>query len=315
MRQKYELWGKRLQRVVISCKLGKDREIHCEVKHMFDVAIVGGGPAGLSAAITLKMRGKSLIWFGSPAMSPKVEKSHRIGNYPGLGVISGEEMNARFRAHAQEMELEMTDKLVTMISRPKDFMLLADNEVFEARAVLLCTGVISTKGFAGEEEYLGRGVSYCATCDGFFYKGKTIAVFCGAKRYEDEVEYLAQMAETVYLYAGYPDCAVALDNVKRLESPIVQVKGGLKMNAVVLKDGTEVPVDGLFCLRGAVAPTSLMPGLETEGAHIVTKRDCSTNVEGCFAAGDCTGAPYQIAKAVGEGNIAAHSILEFLSKK
>lgn len=282
---------------------------------MFDTAIIGSGPAGLSAAITLKMRGKSILWFGSPAMSGKVEKSEKIGNYPGVGMLSGEELNERFRAHGEALGLELTDKLVTAVSKPdKHYMLLADNEVFEAKTVLLCTGVISARGFQGEEEMVGKGVSYCATCDGFFYKGKTIAVFCGAKRYEHEVQYLAEIAERVYLYAGYPDCEIDLPNVKRLESPIRQVKGGLRLDALVLADGSELAVDGLFCLRGAVAPTTLLPGLKTEGPHIVTGRDLSTNLEGCFAAGDCTGTPYQIAKAVGEGNIAAHSILSYLSK-
>ena len=282
---------------------------------MFDTAIIGTGPAGLSAAMTLKMRGKDIIWFGSEGMSVKVEKSEKIGNYPGLGLIGGKELNDRFRAHARALDLQVTDKMVTNISPMKDrFMVLADNEIFEARTLLLATGVVNAKAFPGEEGFLGRGVSYCATCDGMFYKGKTIAVFCGAARYEHEVEYLAEIAEKVYLLPGYKGCNVRAGNVEILKTSIREVLGGLRVTGLSLGDGTELAVDGLFCLRGAIAPSSLLPGLALDGPHVVCDRRMATNIPGCFAAGDCTGTPYQIAKAVGEGNVAAHSILDTLAE-
>ena len=281
---------------------------------MFDTAIIGTGPAGLSAALTLKMRGKEIIWFGSPKYSGKIEKSEKIGNYPGLGLISGPDLNERFRAHAEALDIQTTDKLVTSISKLKThFMLLADNEVFEAKTVLLATGVISSKPFPGEEKLLGRGVSYCATCDGMFYKGKTIAVFCGAKRYETEVEYLAELAEKVYLMPAYRDCGVKGENIELINSPIKEIAGEKRVQSIRLGNESELSVDGFFCLRGAIAPASLVPGLALEGPHILTDKQMATNIPGCFAAGDCTGAPYQIAKAVGEGNVAAHSILEALA--
>ena len=277
---------------------------------MFDAAVIGTGPAGLSAAINLKNRGKSVLWFGSKEMSGKVEKSERIANYPGLGLISGQELNEKLREHAKTLGLEITDRMVTNITRMKNsFMLLADNEIFEAKTLILCTGVVPAKGLPGEAELLGRGVSYCATCDGMFYRGKTIAVLCGAKRYEHEVKYLAEIAEKLYLFAAYPDCEVEAENIVRLSGAIREVKGEKKVSSIVLRDGTEIPVNGLFCLRNAVAPTTLLPKLELDGAHIVVNRKQETNLPGCFAAGDCTGLPYQIAKAVGEGNVAAHTIL------
>ena len=134
-------------------------------------------------------------------------------------------------------------------------------------------------------------------------------LYCGAKRYEHEVGYLAGLAEKVYLYTPYKDCEVDLPNVVRI-GPIKAVIGENRVSGIVLFDDTEIAVNGLFCLRSAVAPATLLPGLAVEGSHIVVNRDLETNLSGCFAAGDCTGRPYQLAKAVGEGNVAAHSIIE-----
>lgn len=281
----------------------------------YDVCIIGTGPAGLSAAINFKLHNKSVLWFGSKDMSLKVEKSEKIANYPGIPYVGGKELNEKFMAHAEEMGLEITDKLVTNISpMGSSFMLLADNEVYEAKALLLAIGSFTAKPMPGEEEYLGRGVSYCATCDGFLYKGKTIAVHLGAEKYEHEAVYLAEIADKVYLSAGYKDCKVDLPNVEKLATPIGKINGEMKVSGIETVKGEARDVDGVFILRNAVAPSMLINGLELEGPHIVVDRKMQTNIAGCYAAGDCTGRPYQITKAVGEGNIAAHSILEYLAE-
>lgn len=282
---------------------------------MYDTAIIGTGPAGLSAAINLKLHEKDIIWFGSKEMSDKIEKSEKIANYPGLGCISGQDLNQKMTGHAEEMGLSITDKLVTSISRTKQcYMILAENEVYQAKTVLLATGVVMAKSLVGEEKLLGRGVSYCATCDGFLYKGKTIAVFCASKKYEHEVEYLAEIAEKVWLYTPYPDCGIDRSNVTRLETEIKEIGGEERVECITLSDDSKIEVEGVFLLRNAVAPAALMPGLEMEGVHIVVDRAQQTSYPGCFAAGDCTGRPYQIAKAVGEGNVAAHSIISKIAK-
>ena len=281
----------------------------------YDVCIIGTGPAGLSAAINLKLHNKSIIWFGSKDMSMKVEKSEKIANYPGIPYVSGKDLNARFLAQAEEMGLDITDKMVTNVSvMRKGVMVLADNEIYEARALLLATGAFTAKPMPGEEEYLGRGVSYCATCDGFLYKGKTIAVHCGAEKYEHEVEYLAEIADKVYLSSGYKDSKINLPNVEHLSAQLGKITGEMKVTGFETVKGEAHEADGVFILRTAVAPTALMSGLEMDGPHMVVDRNMKTNKKGCFAAGDCTGRPYQIAKAVGEGNIAAHSILEYLAE-
>ena len=282
---------------------------------MFDAAIIGTGPAGLSAAINLKLHEKSFIWFGSKNFSDKVQKSEKIANYPGFGFIRGANLNKCFNLHVEEMGLIVEDKMVTNIMPMKGYyILLAENEMYQAKTILLATGIIPSQGFINEKEYLGKGVSYCATCDGFLYKGKTIAVYCGAKRFEHEVKYLAELAEKIYLFAPYKDCALELENVEKI-SAIKEVVGDKKVNAIVLANGNKIEINGLFCLRNGVAPTTLIPKIEVEGSHIMVNRKQETNLIGCYAAGDCTGRPYQLAKAIGEGNVAAHSMIEYLSKE
>lgn len=280
----------------------------------YDVAIIGTGPAGLSAAINLKLHEKSVIWFGSEAMSQRVEKSERIANYPGIPMVTGPALNAAFRDHARQLGLTITDKIVSSVMPlGSEFGLMAENEIYQAKTVLLATGVANVGTLRQETEFVGRGVSYCATCDGFLYKGKTIAVICTDKRFAHEVEYLAEIAEKVYLHTTYRDVGMLPSNVELLSAPPVGVEGAMRLSALVLRDGTKVPVDGLFCMRSAIAPTTLLPGLELRDNHIAVNSDLETNILGCYAAGDCIGRPYQLAKAVGDGNVAAHSILKRLA--
>ena len=192
-------------------------------------------------------------------------------------------------------------------------MVLGGNDIYDAKTVLLCTGAVSGKGFLNEAELLGHGVSYCATCDGFLYKGKTIAVYCGSKEFEHEVTYLAEIADKVYLFTPYP-CEHSRENIVVNPGKLKAIRGEKKANGVELLDGTAIDVDGVFIIRPAVAPANLLKGLELNGADIVVDRNMATNKPGCFAAGDCTGRPYQLTKAVGEGNVAAHSIVAYLAE-
>lgn len=281
---------------------------------IYDVAVVGTGPAGLSAALTLKLHNKEIVWFGSAALSDKVGKSEKIANYPGVPMVSGGELNAKFREQAEELGIEITDKKVTNIADLGDkFMLLADNEMFEAKTVLLATGIPQARGMENEDRLLGMGVSYCATCDGFLYRDKTVAVYCTDERMAHDIDYLEEIAAKVYVYTNFGYSSES-PKVEILEKPIKKLDGQMKADSVETSDGRKIDVDGVFILRPAIAPSTLFTGLELDGAHIKADRNQETNYKGCYAAGDCTGRPYQIAKAVGEGNVAAHAILERLSE-
>lgn len=237
-------------------------------------------------------------------------------NYPGAAMVTGPELNRLYQEQIARAGLEITERQVTnILANRRGFMLQAGDEIFDAKTVLLATGSVSPTGFPGEAELLGHGVSYCATCDGFLYPGKAIAVYCGSREFEHEVIYLAEIAAKVYLFTPYSDCEIIRENITVNPGKLKSICGQEAVTGVTLTDGTILNVDGVFVLRNAVAPGTLLRGLELDGANIAIDRQMRTNKPGCFAAGDCTGRPYQLAKAVGEGNIAAHSIVAYLAEK
>ena len=287
---------------------------------MTDCIIVGSGVAGISAALTLKANGKSFLLFGSPDLSEKIEKAERIRNYPGLSNVTGKEFVQALKAQLAEADIEVkTEKVAGVYAMKDKFIVLTQSQqAYESRTVILACGVESVKQIEGEETFSGRGVSYCATCDGFLYKGKTIAVFCTSKRLEHEIGYLADFARKVYLIPMYKNVEIAQENVEIIRKMPVKIDGEERVNKILFAAPpaenipAELPVDGVFMLRESVSPAILVGGLETREGHVTVSRDMSTNLKGCFAAGDCTGRPYQYAKAVGEGNVAAHSVSEYV---
>lgn len=280
---------------------------------MYDCIIIGTGPAGLSAALNLKTYKKSFVWFGSKNLSDKVQKAEKITNYPGFPELTGQELFSHFTDHIQSAGLDITEKTVTnVMSVGTYYMVLADNEVYEAKTLILAMGVMTAKLLKGEDELLGRGVSYCATCDGMFYKDKEIAVLCNDPKYEHEVEYLEDLAAKVTYFPMFSDSQIKKENVTISKDFPLEIKGSDRVTGLVLKSGKVLELDGIFCLRNAIAPSKLVSGLEIENGHIKVDRTQKTNLPGCFAAGDCTGRPYQYTKAVGEGNVAAHSCISYL---
>ena len=282
---------------------------------MYDVAIIGTGAAGISAALTLKQLNKNFIWFGSDNLSFKINKAEKIRNYPGLIGVSGEEMRDVFKKQIKEMGIEITNKMVTGVYKGDDkySILCGNDDAIEAKTVILTTGVLINKPIKGEVEAVGSGVSYCATCDGFLYKDKEIAVYSESKEYDHEVSYLASLASKVYFFCNYKDSDVSNSNVIFMDDKMQEIKPGLKQKTIITKKGEEIKVNGIFILKSSYSPSVLVPGIEELDNHIKVTRKMETNMKGLFAAGDCTGRPYQYAKAVGEGNVAAHSVVEYLA--
>ena len=281
----------------------------------YDIAIIGTGPAGVSAALTAKNRNKSILLLGSRQMSEKVAKAHEIRNYPGLPFVKGEELAAAFRDQLDRMEIPVTETRIGAVYAMGDyFALQAGEEMLEAKTVILATGVVMAKTLPGEEELLGRGVSYCATCDAPLYRGRTAAVIGYSPREEAEAAFLAGVCSKVIyfpMYAESTELPQTVEVIREKPEGILKAETGLKVKTA---EG-EYPADGVFVLREAVAPGQLVPGLETDGAHVKVNRKMETNLPGVFACGDLAGTPYQYVKAAGEGNIAAISAEAYIDKK
>lgn len=283
---------------------------------IYDCAVVGTGPAGISAALNLKIHNKNFILLGNKNLSDKITKAEKISNYPGFFEATGAELNAAFKDQIEKMGIEITEKMVNQIY-PTDngFALMAGADFFETKTIILTTGVTTVGTIDGETNFVGRGISYCATCDGGLYKGKKIAVVCSNARFEHEVKYLSELADTVYYFPTFKNPTDIGGNVKLQSTRIAKVEGGLRVTDVLLTNGEKLDVDGVFCLRDSISLGTLLPSLEIKDGHIAVDRKMATNLPGCYAAGDCTGRPYQYTKAVGEGNVAAHSVIEYLSEK
>ena len=282
---------------------------------MKDCIIIGSGVAGISAALTLKANGKTFQIFGSDNLSDKILKAERVRNYPALFNVTGQAFVKALQDQLDGEEIEITNEKVSGVYALKDKFGIATQEggYYESKTVIFACGVESVKTIKGETEFLGRGVSYCATCDGFLYKDKTIGVLCTSKRLEHEISHLSRFAKTVYLFPMYKGVEIAGENIQTVMKMPVEIAGNKRVEKVVLAD-RELTVDGFFALRECIAPNAIMDGLKTVDGHIAVTRDMRTNIDGCFAAGDCVGRPYQYAKAVGDGNVAAHSATAYLAQ-
>ena len=264
---------------------------------MHDIIIIGDGPAGLSAAITARMRGKDVIIISKNRTESGLYKAIEIGNYPGLPGISGAELSGKLVMHASGMGVEIiTGRVTTILPMGKEINISYGTEFTTAKSVILATGVVQTSVFPGEAELLGRGVSYCATCDGMLYRGKKVCVVCLSPDAEEEADFLESIG-----------CEVT-----RLKTKKIAVHGENRVTSITA-DGEDIPCEAVFILRQTIAPDTLLPGLETDKGHIKTDRSMKTNIPGVFAAGDCVGTPYQVAKAVGEGQVAVLSAVDYLA--
>lgn len=282
----------------------------------YDIAIIGTGPAGLEAAITAKARNKNILLLGGRNLSDKVGKAHTINNYLGMPAIAGEDMKAAFLNHIDAMGVDITeDRANTVYAMGNYFAIQGHADMYEAKTVILACGMSAAKPFPGEIDNLGRGVSYCATCDAALYRGKSTVVIGYSGDEEKEANFLAELAAEVIYIPMYKGELKLSENIKiRKNAKPVAIENN--ENGIILKlEDESIKTDGLFILRESVAPSQLVPGLKLEDNHVVVDRSLKTNIPGLFACGDITGAPYQYIKAAGEGNVAALSAVSFLSKQ
>ena len=284
----------------------------------YDIAIIGSGPAGLSAALNAKIRKKKFIIFGNKELTPKLSKAHEINNYLGFYRKSGKEMQEEFNNHLKEMDINITEEKINNIyAMGEYFGLMVNEKMYEATSVILATGVQYGKLFEGEERLLGKGVGYCATCDAPLYKNKVVTIIAYNKHEEEEANFIATIASKVYYIPMYKEEISVDSSIEIINDIPVEIIGEDKVSKLKLKN-SEIETDGIFILRDSISPGQLVPGLKIVDNHIEVDRLMKTNINGCFAAGDVVGKPYQYIKAAGEGNIAslsAASYVDSISKK
>jgi thioredoxin reductase (NADPH) len=241
-------------------------------------------------------------------------KAHAIQNYPGLPAVKGVDLAKAMQDHLKAMDIEITEKQVTAVYAMGDYYgIQTPDEMYEATAVILATGVVMSKTFPGEDELLGRGVSYCATCDALLYRGKKTVVIASSPKEEAEAEFLAEVAAEVIYIPTYREETHLSDRVKVLRAVPTAIEGGFKAQRLVLGE-EKLETDGIFILRESISPAQLVPGLQMDGNHAAVTRRMETNLPGLFACGDIAGMPYQYIKAAGEGNTAALSAAAYLDQ-
>lgn len=306
---------------------------------MYDVIIVGSGPAGLSAAIYGKRAGlKTLVLEKNPLSGGQILNTYEVDNYPGLPLISGMELGTKFRQHADDQGAEfVTAEVKEICDRGDSKLLVTDQGEYETKTVILAMGAAHrTLGVPGEKELAGMGVSYCATCDGAFFRNREVAVVGGGDVALEDALFLARACSKVYLIHRRDEFRGAKilqqkvleqEKIKPVyDSVVTKICGQDMVQAVEIynkkKDTVDsLDVQGVFIAVGITPNTGMIKGLPKtdEGGYIVAGEDTATSIPGIFAAGDIrTKALRQVITATSDGANAITSveryIYEFLDK-
>ena len=300
----------------------------------YDILIVGGGTAGMTAGIYGARAGKKVLVLEELICGGQIVNAAEVENYPGIPKVSGADFSAALFEQASSAGAEFDFRSADAIRREEDhFLVETPDGPLTAKTVILATGAKNRPlGVEREEALTGRGVSYCATCDGAFYRGKTVAVVGGGNTALDDALVLSELAAKVYLIhrrdefrgeKGTLELIESKENVTVLRSSVVTaLQGEKKLSGITVKDlktgsEEELPVDGLFVAVGQMPQNDRFSDLvELENGYIKAGEDCRTSCPGIFAAGDCrTKAVRQLATAAGDGAVAALAALEYLQKR
>ena len=284
------------------------------MENLVDIIIIGAGPAGLSAAVNALTRGKTVRIFSN--RENYLSKAERVDNHLGFYHVSGKELMDKFKEHAETMGIKIEDgKVVNILPLGESFMVNINGQIAEAKKVLLAMGISKIKELPGEAKLLGVGVSYCATCDGMLYRGKNAVVWDQSKDAWEEANFLASIGVNVTFVSKKPRQENLSNDINFINGTITEIIGENSVEEVIIGNES-IKADAVFMLRDAVAPTALIDGLELDGNFINVDKHMETNISGVYAAGDITGKPLQLSKAVSEGLIAAqHAALQIDKKK
>lgn len=303
---------------------------------MVDVLIIGAGPAGLSAAIYVQRSGKKAVCLEALVVGGQIVNTPDIANYPGIKKTSGFEFSMGLYEQATELGAEVEyEKAVSIKKEEDDFHVLTESgKVFTSKAVIIATGAKNRHlGIDKEEALTGHGISYCATCDGAFYKKKDVAVNGGGNTALEDALFLSNYCNKVYIihrrdeFRGEPDSLEAVKSKENVElvlnSTIDEIKGDTALEAVVVKNKEtgelrEIPVAGLFIAIGQEPDNKDFEdvALLDKAGYIDAGEDCKTKTPGVFVAGDCrTKSVRQLTTAASDGAVAALAACAYISSK
>ena len=299
---------------------------------MYDLIIIGGGPAGLTAGIYAQRARLKTLLLEKEIVGGQIAVSDVIENYPGFSSISGAELMEKFEQHAKGfgLEIKLTD-VTDVQDKGKEKIVKTSEGDLITKAVIVATGAKPRRlGVPGEKEFTGKGVSYCATCDGPFFKGQRVLVVGGGDTAIKEAVYLSKIASTVYLAHRrdqlraekiIQEKAFSTPNIKMLFSHILkEIKGKTGVEKVTLqnlKDNTvkELDIEGVFIFVGINPTTDFVDVEKDKQGFIKTDQDMRTSVNGIFAAGDCRTTPLkQVSTAVGDGALAAYMVEKYIEE-
>ena len=270
---------------------------------MYDVIIIGAGPAGVSAAVYAKRGALNVLVIAKDTGT--LEKAKKIENYYGFKSITGEELYKNGLEQLKHLNIELVKDEVVQLNYTKKFEVTTVNNVFESKYVVLATGVSrNVPNIRGIKEFEGKGVSYCAICDAFFYRNKNVAVLGSGNYAIHEAEILKPVAKSVTLLTNNEKLVENRDiDLNVNEKKIREVRGYDKVDEVVFDDDTKEKVNGIFVAIGTASTNDLARkiGARVENNNIVVNENLETNVPGLYACGDCTGGILQISKATYEG--------------
>ncbi len=299
-------------------------------KNSADIVIVGGGPAGLTAALYSARAGMDTLLLEKGQPGGQLWLSERIENYPGFPEgIGSFDLAENMKKQALNFGALILSREVSKIKEKDENFIIGSSseEEFMARALIICTGVkMKSPGIPGEEELKGKGVSYCAVCDGPLFKGKRVAVIGGGDTACEEANYLSRFAGEVLLIHRRPRLralkSIALKTERNpgiklmLSEEVEAIKGSGKVEEIKLKSGKNIRVDGLFIFIGYEGTAGWLKNfIKTESGFIITDPDLKTSREGVFGAGDCReGAFRQVVSACGEGAAAAQAAVKYVEK-
>lgn len=279
---------------------------------MFDVVIIGSGPAGISAAIYLKRAKKNIIIISNGKSS--LEKAEKIENYYGIESISGKELYEVGIKQAERLSIPIQMDEVTNISFENTFIVTTPNREYETTNVIIATGTNRiTPSIKGIKEFEGKGVSYCAICDAFFYKNKNVAVIGNGNYALHEAKQLKPVANSVTILTNGKEMIQNRDasDFEIEQTPIREFRGTNSIEEVEFENNNTKKIDGVFVAIGTASSTDLAKkiGAIVKNNNIAVDENMQTNVKGLYACGDCTGGLLQVNKAVYEGAKAAMNII------